>query len=95
MKRPTFKDFKKRALQDAEVKSEYDALAPLFDIKKQLINARLNNGITQDEIAHKIGTSKSSISRLESLNNTFMPNVGTLIKYAEALGLKLDIGFSR
>ena len=95
MKRPTFKDFKKRALQDAEVKSEYDALAPLFDIKKQLINARLNSGITQDEIAHKIGTSKSSISRLESLNNTFMPNVGTLIKYAEALGLKLDIGLSR
>ena len=92
MKRPTFKDFKKEALQDAEVKAEYDALAPLFDIKKQLINARINTGLTQDEIAHKIGTSKSSISRLESLNNTFMPNVGTLIKYAEALGLKLNMG---
>ena len=85
MKRPTFKDFKKEALQDAEVKAEYDALTPLFDIKKQLIDARLNTGLTQDEIAHKIGTSKSSISRLESLNNTFMPNIGTLIKYAEAL----------
>ncbi len=92
MKRPTFKDFKKEALQDAEVKAEYDALTPLFDIKKQLINARLNTGLTQDEIAHKIGTSKSSISRLESLNNTFMPNIGTLIKYAEALGLKLSVG---
>jgi len=92
MKRPTFKDFKKEALQDAEVKAEYDALAPLFDIKKQLINARLNTGLTQDEIAHKIGTSKSSISRLESLNNTFMPNIGTLMKYAEALGLKLSVG---
>lgn len=92
MERPTFKDFKKEALQDAEVKAEYDALAPLFDIKKQLINARLNGGLTQDEIAYKIGTSKSSISRLESLNNTFMPNVGTLIKYAEALGLKLNMG---
>ena len=92
MKRPTFKDFKKKALADTEVKAEYDALAPLFDIKKQLINARLNTGLTQDEIAHKIGTSKSSISRLESLNNSFMPNVGTLIKYAEALGLKLNMG---
>ena len=92
MKRPTFKDFKKEALQDAEVKAEYDALAPLFDIKKQLINARINTGLTQDEIAHKIGTSKSSISRLESLNNSFMPNVGTLMKYAEALGLKLSVG---
>jgi len=92
MSRPTFKDFKKEALTDVEVKAEYDALAPLFDIKKKLINARLNIGITQEEIAQKIGTSKSSISRLESLNNTFMPNIGTLIKYAEALGLKLSVG---
>ncbi len=92
MKRPTFKDFKKDALKDAEVKAEYDALAPLFDIKKQLINARLNTGLTQEEIARKIGTSKSSISRLESLNNTFMPNMGTLIKYTEALGLRLSVG---
>jgi len=92
MERPTFKDFKKEALLDTEVKAEYDALAPLYDIKKQLINARLSTGLTQDEIAHKIGTSKSSISRLESLNNTFMPNLGTLIKYAEALGLKLNMG---
>jgi len=92
MSRPTFKDFKKEALTDVEVKAEYDALAPLFDIKKKLINARLNTGLTQDEIAQKIGTSKSSISRLESLNNTFMPNIGTLMKYAEALGLKLSVG---
>jgi len=92
MSRPTFKDFKKEALNNVEVKAEYDALAPLFDIKKQLINARLNTGLTQDEIARKIGTSKSSISRLESLNNTFMPNIGTLMKYAEALGLRLSVG---
>jgi len=37
MKIPAFKDFKKEALKDAEVKAEYDALVPLFDIKKQLI----------------------------------------------------------
>jgi len=47
MGRLNFKDFKKKALEDTEVKSEYDALAPLFDIKKQLINARLDNGFTQ------------------------------------------------
>ena len=91
MERPTFKDFKKKALEDTEVKSEYDALAPLFDIKKQLINARLDNGFTQDDIAQKIGTSRSTISRLESFNNTLMPNIGTLIKYAEALGLRLSV----
>lgn len=38
IKRPTFKDFKKEVLKDAEVKAEYDTLAPLFDTKKQFIN---------------------------------------------------------
>ena len=91
-KRPTFADFKKKALQNEEVSKEYDALKPLFAIKKKLIAARLSKGITQDEIAKKIGTSKSNISRLESLNNSYMPNLATLIKYAEALGMRLDIG---
>ena len=90
--RPTFKSFRDKALKNTDVKAEYDALAPLFNIKKQLISARLSKGVTQEQIALKIGTSKSNISRLESLNNTYMPNIGTLMKYAEALGLKLDIG---
>lgn len=90
--RPNLKDFKEKALKNKEVKAEYDALSPLFEIKKQLIAARLGKGITQEQIAKKIGTSKSNISRLESLNNTYTPNLSTLIKYAEALGLKLDIG---
>ncbi|SFV90187.1 DNA-binding protein, putative [hydrothermal vent metagenome] len=91
-KRPTFADFKKKALQDEEVRKEYDALKPLFAIKKQLVAARIAKGLTQDEIAKKIGTSKSNISRLESFNNSYMPNLATLMKYAEALGMRLDIG---
>jgi DNA-binding XRE family transcriptional regulator len=92
--RPTFKSFKNKALQNTEVKAEYEALAPLFNIKKQLVAARLAKGVTQEQIALKIGTSKSNISRLESLNNSYMPNLGTLMKYAEALGLRLNIGLS-
>jgi len=91
-KRPTFADFKKKALQKEEVRKEYNALKPLFTIKKELIAARMTKGLTQDEIARKIGTSKSNISRLESLNNTSIPNLATLMKYAEALDMRLDIG---
>jgi len=90
--RPTFKSFRDKALKNASIKAEYEALAPLFSIKKQLVTARLTKGVTQEQIALKIGTSKSNISRLESLNNTYMPNLGTLMKYTEALGLRLDIG---
>ena len=92
VKRPTFADFKKKALKNEEVREEYNALKPLFAIKKQLVSARVAKGLTQDEIAKKIGTSKSNISRLESLNNNYMPNLATLIKYADALGMRLDIG---
>jgi len=91
-KRPTFAGFKKKALQNEEVEKEYNALKPLFAIKKQLVAARVAKGLTQDEIAKKLGTSKSNISRLESLNNNYMPNLATLIKYAEALEMRLDIG---
>ena len=90
--RSKFSDFKKKALQNQEVKKEYEALEPLFKIKKQLIVARLSKGLTQDDIAKKIGTSKTNISRLESPNNSYMPNLATLIKYADALGMKLNIG---
>jgi DNA-binding XRE family transcriptional regulator len=89
--RPTFKDFKNKALKKPEVREEYEALAPLFAIKKELVAARVAKGMTQEQIAQRIGTSKSNISRLESLNNSYMPNLGTLMKYGEALGLKLYV----
>jgi len=92
IKRPTLSEFRNKALQKEEVRKEYEALKPFFAIKKQLVAARIAKGLTQDEIAKKIGTSKSNISRLESLNNTYMPNLATLMKYAQALGMRLDIG---
>jgi len=58
--RQTFKSFSEKALKNAEVKAEYDALSPLFGIKKKLVAARLAKGVTQEQIAQKIGTSKSN-----------------------------------
>jgi len=92
--RPSFNGFKAKAFENIEVKKEYDEFTPLFVIKKQFVATRLEKGITQEQIAQKIGTKKSNISRLESLNNSYSPNITTLIKYAQALGLKLDIRLS-
>ncbi len=47
MNRPTFEEFKKEALSNPEVKKEYDRLAPIFRIKKELLTARLKKGLTQ------------------------------------------------
>ena len=41
MSRPIFEEFKKEALSNPEVKKEYDRLAPIFEIKKELLSARL------------------------------------------------------
>ena len=91
MSRPTFEEFKKEALSNLEVKKEYDRLAPIFRIKKELLTARLKKGLTQKEVAKRMKTSKSNISRLESLNNTYAPSLNTLIKYAEALDCEIEV----
>ena len=88
--RPTFTEFKKKALQDKEVRIEYERLGPLFEIKKEHIKARLQKGLTQEDVAKMIGTSKSNISRLESPNSSVMPNIATILKYADALGCNIE-----
>jgi len=86
----TFEKFKQNALANSEVKEEYENLKPIFEIKKQLLQARLKRGLTQEEVARRMHTSKSNISRLESLSNKYVPNLMTLIKYANALGCRID-----
>ena len=54
-----------------------------------LKQARRNKGMVQMELAGKIGTTKSVISRLE--NHAGNPRLSTLRKLAAALGLRLEI----
>ena len=93
--RPTFKEFKNKALKNPEVRKEYDRLKPLYDIKSKLISLRLTEGLTQEDIAERMNTAKSNISRLESANSKIMPNVSTLIEYAAAMGYDMRIDFSK
>ena len=93
--RPTFKEFKDKALKNTEVKTEYDRLKPLYDIKSKLISLRLSEGLTQEDIAERMNTAKSNISRLESANSKIMPNISTLIEYATAIGYDMRIDFNK
>jgi ribosome-binding protein aMBF1 (putative translation factor) len=86
-----FKAFKKEALKHPDIKEEYDSLKPYYEIKKALIKARKQAGLTQEEIAKKLNTKKSNISRLESFNSKTSPRLSTIINYAKALGLELEI----
>lgn len=87
-----YSDFKKSLLKDPETKSAYDALAQEHAIAEKIIEKRLESGLTQAELAAKVGTKQSAISRLESGN--YNPSITFLQKVAQALNLNLVISFS-
>ena len=93
MTRPTFADFKQKALKDPEVKTEYDQLTPAYQLRKNLIAIRQQAGLTQQELAEILHTKKSNISRLENVNTTASPTLSTIENYANAVGYKLKISF--
>ena len=84
-----WKDLRKELLQDPEVKKEYDALELEFSIIEQILRKRLEKGLSQKQLAEKIGTKQSAISRLEGGNSN--PSVAFLEKISKALGSKLQI----
>jgi ribosome-binding protein aMBF1 (putative translation factor) len=87
-----FKVWKKKALKDSQFKAEYDKLQPEFALIRAVVEARLKKGLTQTELANKIGTKQSVISRLEI--GRANPSVLFLKKLAEALNTRLEIRFA-
>lgn len=84
-----WKTFKKELLQDKRVAQEYKKLEPHYQLISQLIEARIKRGLTQEELARKIGTRQSAIARLESGNAN--PTIAFLEKIAQAIGSRLII----
>lgn len=93
--RPSFESFKEKALKNPEINAEYEALKPIFELRKQMIQARLAANLTQEDVANLLHTKKSNISRLESPNAEHLPNMGTLLEYAKAVGFSLEINFRK
>ena len=86
-----FKLFKEKSLKDEAVKKEYETLADEFMIARELIKARAQAKLTQEEVAEIMHTRKSNICRLENADSPNWPNLNTLIKYAAAVGCELQI----
>ena len=84
-----FEKLKARLLANPQVKAEYDALAPEFEIAAELLKARRRAGLSQAELATKMGTSQSAIARLES--GQTLPSTKTLLRYAKATGSKFHV----
>lgn len=84
-----FDKLKARLLANPKVKAEYDALAPEFEIAAELVKARLRAGLSQFELAERMGTSQSTIARLES--GQTLPSTKTLLRFAKATGSKFHV----
>ncbi|HGS4569435.1 transcriptional regulator [Vibrio cholerae] len=80
---------KQRALANAEVKNEYDKLESEFSFIDQLLTMRTKAGLTQEQVAERMHTQKSNVSRLEK--GKANPSWSTLLKYAHACGFELTL----
>ena len=87
----THKELKARALEKADVKAEYDGLDEEFRFLDEFLKARAAAGVTQAEVAERIGTTQSAVARLESGRGKHSPSIATLEKYAHALGCRLEL----
>jgi len=85
----SYKEYKKEALKDPELKAEYDALEPEFKMALSMIDARVAKKLTQEELAKKAGVTQNTIARLES--GTTNSTIGTISRVASALGKELKL----
>jgi DNA-binding XRE family transcriptional regulator len=92
-KRRTVEQFRDKALKKPGVREEYDELGPAFEMKRQMIAMRKAAGLSQEQMAQLLGTQKSNISRLESLNTDVSPRLSTVEQYAKALGFCVKVEF--
>src|SRR5436190_1254980 len=87
------KAFVRKMLRRPAVKAEYDAQAEAFALLDELLKARRQAGLTQAEVAARMGTKTPAVARLEAGGGSrrHSPSVATLRKYAQAVGCRLEI----
>ena len=86
-----FRKHLKRSLADESFAAEWEAQAPERELMRRVVEARIEEGLSQQELADRCGMKASNLCRLENGNGN--PSVATLEKIAKGLGRKLEINF--
>ena len=87
----TWEKHRKELMKNSEVVKAYQELQPEFAIIEKIIRARIEEGITQKDLAKRMKTKQSAISRLES--GRANPSLSFLQRLAKALDARLEIRF--
>lgn len=82
---------KRELLKNPKFKKLYEQTRPEFEIARAVIRARLERGLTQKQLAEKLHTRQSVISRVERANTT--PSLSFLKRLAAALNTTLQVQF--
>ena len=91
----THKQLRAKALANPDVKAEFQGVRAEYAVLDEFLKIRAAKGLTQNQIAEKIGTTQSVIARLESGKSKHSPSIATLSRYAEALDCQLEIHLAR
>ena len=86
-----FQELLQEQLKDPDFKKEWDDIQPEMDVIRAMIDARIEQNLTQKELAARTGIDQADISKLE--NGTRNPSLKLLKKLASVLGMQLKIEF--
>ena len=86
-----FRKYLNKQLDNKEFKKEWDDIQPEMDVIRAMIDARIEQNLTQKELAARTGIDQADISKLE--NGTRNPSLKLLKKLASGLGMQLKIEF--
>lgn len=86
-------ELREKLLSNPEILAAYKSMAPEFLLLRQMLKAREQAGLSQAEIAQRMGTKAPAVARLESSlgNGNHSPSVATLRRYAHAVGYELEV----
>lgn len=79
---------KERLLASPEVKAEYERLGPVYALVGAMVEARHEVGLTQEQVAARMGTTQSVVARLENAHH--LPSLDLVTRYAAALGRRVE-----
>ena len=83
-----FRNYLNEQLQRPSFKAEWDALQPELTIAQAMIDARKESGLTQKQLAEKLGMSHRTVMQAEICRSN--PKMETVILLAKELNISLD-----
>lgn len=85
----SWQEVRAELLANPDALAEYERLRPQYELVSQIIGARVEQGITQAQLAARVGTRQTNISRLERGDSN--PTLDFMQKVATGLGKELII----